>query len=633
MPEPMMDEDKDKFIERCVPMMMEEGMENDQAVAACMRKFEDKGKNYLKTLAKTDAEIRVGNYMVLFGGKDLTGEHFTKSTQFDSSYTATGTLYEDWEHGFDNDKAAPSIDDILGYVDWKTAKIDDKGLWVERVLSRRNEYMQYLESLIDEGLIGTSSEAVSGKVEKSKDGEILVWPLKRDALTVQPAEPRMMTENAIAAIKALAEFQPQLKAFLQSGETADKSAEAAASTVHLTNLENTGGTIHMSETTETKVEETKAPEINPEMKALNDKLEALTALFQNSPILKDAQYVAPDSETDHPEVKSFGDFLVAVRMGNEKRLKSVYKTALAEATGAQGGFGVPVEYGNVLLEKSKEFNALRRAGAMTTVLQGRSKQYPVLDIETAPSAGQTAYAGGVYASWTEEAGTITETEPRFRMVEMVVHKLSAYSLASSEVRDDFQESLDGILARSFAKAVGSAEEYAFFRGTGVGQPQGILNGGALIAAARSAASTVALADLAQMISDFPPESFNSGAWFCSPTVLDQIIQLVSNPLSWEQNMRDNWQQPRLLGYPLYVVGCLPALNTAGDILLVDPNYYLIADHASGLNVAFSEHYAFITDQLAWRITKRVDGQPLIDTEITIEDATTTVCPFVALAAG
>jgi len=60
MPEPMMDEDKDKFMERCVPMMMEEGMENDQAVAACMRKFEDKGKNYLKTLAKTDAEIRVG---------------------------------------------------------------------------------------------------------------------------------------------------------------------------------------------------------------------------------------------------------------------------------------------------------------------------------------------------------------------------------------------------------------------------------------------------------------------------------------------------------------------------------------------------------------------------------------------
>ena len=311
----------------------------------------------------------------------------------------------------------------------------------------------------------------------------------------------------------------------------------------------------------------------------------------------------------------------------------MYKTALAEGTGAQGGFGVPVEFGEVLLEKSKEFNALRRAGAMTTTLMGRSKEYPVLDIETAPTAGNTAYAGGVTASWTEEAGTISESEPRFRMIELVAHKLAAYSLASTEVRDDFVESLDGILARSFAKAIGAAEEYAFFRGDGVGKPLGIVSSGALISAARSAASTVALADLAQMISDFPPESYNSGAWFVSPTVTDQLIQLVSNPLTWMENQRDSWLQSSLLGYPLYIVGCLPALNTAGDILLVDPNFYLIGDHKSGLTIAFSEHYRFVNDQLAWRITKRVDGQPMIDSTITTEDATTTVSPFVALAAG
>ena len=98
-------------------------------------------------------------------------------------------------------------------------------------------------------------------------------------------------------------------------------------------------------------------------------------------------------------------------------------------------------------------------------------------------------------------------------------------------------------------------------------------------------------------------------------------------------MRDGWQQSSLLGYPLYIVGALPALNTAGDILLVDPSYYLIGDHFSGVNIAFSEHYRFVNDQLAWRVTKRVDGQPLVDNKITIEDAATTVSPFVALAAG
>jgi HK97 family phage major capsid protein len=196
------------------------------------------------------------------------------------------------------------------------------------------------------------------------------------------------------------------------------------------------------------------------------------------------------------------------------------------------------------------------------------------------------------------------------------------------------ESVDGIIARAFGKAIGSSEEYAFFRGDGVGKPLGILNSGALISATRSAASTVALADLAQMVSDFMPGSWSQGAWFFQPAVIDQIIQLISTPVSWiGRDMADSWQRPTLLGYPLYAVGCLPALNTAGDILLVDPNYYLIGDSAAGLRIAFSEHYKFVNDQLTWKVTKRVDGQPLVNNAVTGEDGSTTFSPFVALAAG
>ncbi len=90
--------------------------------------------------------------------------------------------------------------------------------------------------------------------------------------------------------------------------------------------------------------------------------------------------------------------------------------------------------------------------------------------------------------------------------------------------------------------------------------------------------------------------------------------------------------PRLLGMPLYVTGALPALNTAGDILLVDPKYYLIGDRQS-YELAFSEHFKFQNDQVAWRATVRVDGQPWVNGSITLEDASTTVSPFVALAAG
>lgn len=183
------------------------------------REWTAKTGNALKTVSKTDSELRVANYIVLFGGRDLegtvndnknvdgtSGEFFTKATKLDSPYTATGHLLVDWEHGQGkhlDGNDSPGDDDIFGFVDWKSAEIDDVGVWVERVLSRRSKYMRHLETLIDAGAIGNSSEAITKDVAKKDGGEIAIWPLRRDTFTVTPMEPRMMSENVIQAMKAL----------------------------------------------------------------------------------------------------------------------------------------------------------------------------------------------------------------------------------------------------------------------------------------------------------------------------------------------------------------------------------------------------------------------------------------------
>jgi hypothetical protein len=172
-------------------------------------------KNALKAVSRTDDELRVGNYLILFGSpasRDLEGiasaainadgslgEYFTPDTDLESSYTK-GVLFVDWEHG---QEETPGPGDVLGVVDWKTAQWDERGVWVERVLNRRSKYVQWLESLIDEGLIGSSSEAVSDEVQKADDGAITRWPLRRDTLTVTPMEPRMLDQNHLQAFKAL----------------------------------------------------------------------------------------------------------------------------------------------------------------------------------------------------------------------------------------------------------------------------------------------------------------------------------------------------------------------------------------------------------------------------------------------
>jgi len=195
--------------------------------------------NALKAISRTDDELRVANYIVMFDGRDLegiasprknedgsVGEYFTEATDLESRFTKAGRLPLDWEH-----RAAPEGEDLgtLGYVDWSTAKRMERGVFVERVLDRRNEYVKWLEELIDAGLIGTSSEAEPMAVVKAEDGHITRWPLMGDTLTVTPMEPRMLTQNALAAAKALrliAESEPEPEAKAEDRGTVAEAGRA-----------------------------------------------------------------------------------------------------------------------------------------------------------------------------------------------------------------------------------------------------------------------------------------------------------------------------------------------------------------------------------------------------------------------
>lgn len=216
--------------------------------------YEPVGANALKAVSITDDEFIVENYIILFGdenNRDLEGiassnknadgslgEFFTKATQLESAYTETGRLLIDWEHGTqpDGDVAQPGRDDILGYADWKSARSDERGVLVNRILNRHNEYMQFLEVLIEKGIIGTSSEPVNDKAKSANNGEIIKWPLKRDTLTVMPMEWRQKweQENVLQAMKGLASLDGAFKSLLpkpdepkQEPRTGDAGASRA----------------------------------------------------------------------------------------------------------------------------------------------------------------------------------------------------------------------------------------------------------------------------------------------------------------------------------------------------------------------------------------------------------------------
>lgn len=598
--------------------------------------------NHLKTIEKTDDKLRVANYMVLFDGQDLEGETFRPDTDFESSYTKTGTLYVDWEHGIAPEGDGPKRDDVLGVVDWKTAERDENGLWVERVLDRRAAYMEFIEPLIEEGLVGTSSEATDGA--KVEDGIIKKWPLKRDALTVMPAEPRMLSENAVQAIKALSDQFPTLKSLLpESGETASE-AETETDEVDKqpkqVKVKETSTMTEEKEVLEEEIQEEtsqKAVDYTSEIKTMGEqmeligkKVEEIFDRMENEPAHRDSGYYSPMGGENDKQAKSFGDFVLAVRRNDTRRLKSIYKTAMEEERGAYGGYLVPEEFHNQLIMAAADQAVIRPRATVINVATDAGK-VPALDQATAPTAGvgDTAFAGGVTADWTAEGSSGSETNPSFKQIEYNVKKIAAYASVNNELLQDSAQSIEGILSRLFGVAIVGLEEHAFLRGDGAGSPLGLLNAGAAIGIDPDSNDVFGLADAVEILSRF--RSFGGQAlWVGHRSIMPDL-----GGTGWSVDTGGvDYVQPRegmppnLLGYPLIWSEHMPQADSTNP-MLVDPTVYAIFDR-SGPALAFSEHSAFTSDQGQFRITKRLDGQPLLSSAITLADpsGSYTVSPIV-----
>lgn len=355
------------------------------------------------------------------------------------------------------------------------------------------------------------------------------------------------------------------------------------------------------------------------------------------------------------EFSSFGEMLVAVYNATSAKMPSVdprlkyvrfpgeravgpftmkdgwpdaEQKDLVENTGASGGFLVFPEHLSQLF-MMQPLAQLVRSRAFVLPMRARVMQIPVLD--QTGTDGTCHYYGGLIPKWTEEAKEKDETEPQFRQMELVAHKLVLYTEASDELLADSAIGLEALLTRLYAGAIRNEEEYTFIQGTGAGQPLGIANVacGATIAVARQAANQIQILDIFNMLSQFQGMS---PIWLAHQSTMPQILGLngpAGNPsYVWIGNGRD--QMPTtLMGYPIYFVENCPTLGNRGDIVLADWSKYVVGDRQS-VTIDSSKHYRFQYDLTAWRAVHRVDGRPWLSAPITYRDGTTQVSPFVVL---
>lgn len=181
----------------------------------------------------------------------------------------------------------------------------------------------------------------------------------------------------------------------------------------------------------------------------------------------------------------------------------------------------------------------------------------------------------------------------------------------------------------FGGAVGWMEDYAFLRGTGAGQPLGVIPAGCTITQPRAADGTVGYADLVNMLEHFLPSG--RGIWVASQSLLSVLLQMngPAGNASYLWGSAVTGVPNTLLGFPIIFTEKTPTQGEPGDILLADFRYYLIGDRQA-TTVTADKSNRFEYDETTWRVVHRVDGRPWLDDHLTLADGATTVSPFVIL---
>lgn len=249
--------------------------------------------------------------------------------------------------------------------------------------------------------------------------------------------------------------------------------------------------------------------------------------------------------------------------------------------------------------------------------------------------------GGVTAFWAAEADTVTATKPKIEQVALELNKLFGLMYATDELLAD--TTLLGALAETaFSEELRFKAEDAIFRGTGVGQPLGILSAPCTVSQAIEATQTIAnsntfiATNTAKMLSRMPARNKRSAVWLIQTELLPTFMNATAGatagtPPIWMTGQNfENGPQNRVWGYPVVETEYNEAVGTVGDIVLADLSQYATID-GGGIQAAQSMHVRFINDEMTFRWTWRLDGQPKWRSPITPFKGALTRSPFITLA--
>jgi len=308
----------------------------------------------------------------------------------------------------------------------------------------------------------------------------------------------------------------------------------------------------------------------------------------------------------------------------------IQNASMTETVPSDGGFLVPTQTASRIHNVSLE-NELVMPKAFVQPMSSNECNLPGMEI----GDHSVSLMGGFVASYTGELGTISENNPKSRGMTLAAKKLTGLVRFSNELAADIPGGEDQII-NLCGKGLSWYRDKAFLKGTGAGEPLGILNSPCLVVVDKEGGqgNEIMYENLTKMMSRMFAGSFANSVWVAHQTLIPSLLQLsiaIGTGGSHIPVMTQANGQFQILTRPVIFTEKTEILGSQGDLVLADFSQYVVGLR-QGMRFDTSIHVGFQTDELLARIIERHDGQPLWDKALTLADGSTTVSPFVTLEA-
>lgn len=279
-----------------------------------------------------------------------------------------------------------------------------------------------------------------------------------------------------------------------------------------------------------------------------------------------------------------------------------------EGEDATGGFLVPHEFTNDMIELKELFGVFRR-NVRVVPMASDTKSMP------RRLKGLTAYVIG-------EGKGATESEKGWDRVTLAAKKIGALARYSSEIAEDGLVSMGDDLAREMAYAFTKFEDTIGFTGNGSVdhmRSTGILtklqeladagsNPGIITASGNTWDEWEAIEFLAAIGSLPEYAEVGNVKWYCSKLFWATVMQRIKFDLTGNRTSdAETAQQKTFLGYPVEVSQTLPksASNGKVDTFIGNVPMAAMLGERRGITIATSEHVRFVEEEFVIRGTQRL----------------------------